>query len=57
MKRTLILFGLGTALLLPFETTVTLSAGILLLLAAIVSGVFAVASPAFLADDQGEEPG
>jgi hypothetical protein len=56
VKRTLILFGLGTALLLPFETTVTLSAGILLLLAAIVSGVFAVASPAFLAEDEGEGP-
>ena len=53
MTRTLILFGLGAAILLPFETTLTLSAGVFLLLAAVVSGVFALADPARLSD--GEE--
>jgi hypothetical protein len=52
MKRTLILFVLGAALLLPFDSTIPLTAGILLLVASIVSGVFAVATPAFLSGDE-----
>jgi hypothetical protein len=44
----MLLFGSGAALLFPFEYTLTLVGGVLLLLAAIVSGVFAVASPEFL---------
>jgi hypothetical protein len=51
LTRTLVLFALGTALLLPFDSTIALTVGILLLLAAIVSGVFAVATPEFLGED------
>lgn len=46
------LFVLGTALLLPFESTVPVLAGVLLLLASIVSGVFTVANPSFLAEEE-----
>lgn len=52
MRRTLLLFGAGAALLFPFEYTLTLVGGVLLLLAAIVSGVFAVANPEFLERDE-----
>jgi hypothetical protein len=45
VTRTLILFGAGTALLLPFEYTLTIVAGVALLLAAIVSGLFALLTP------------
>jgi hypothetical protein len=51
LKAALALFLLGTALLVPFESPVTLVAGVLLLLAWIVVGVFAVASPERLAGD------
>jgi hypothetical protein len=51
MRTTLLLFGAGSALLFPFEYTLTLVGGVLLLLAAIVAGVFAVASPEFLERD------
>jgi hypothetical protein len=51
MIRTLVLFGVGAAVLFVFDYTVTLTAGILILLASIVSGVFATATPAFLAGD------
>jgi hypothetical protein len=47
--RTLVLFGVGAAVLFAFDYTVTLTAGILILLASIVSGVFATATPTFLA--------
>lgn len=51
--RFLLLFVVGAFLLVVFESTFTLFAGIVLLLAAIVYGVFTIASPAFLsaADD------
>ncbi len=52
MTRTLILFGLGSALLFPFDATITIILGVLLLLASIVSGVFAVANPSFLEGDE-----
>jgi hypothetical protein len=54
--RTLVLFAVGASVLFLFETTVTLTAGILILLASIVSGVFATATPEFLAGDD-REPG
>ena len=57
MTRTLILFGLGSALLFPFDATITITVGIVLLLASIVSGVFAVANPSFLEGDEQPPPG
>ena len=38
-------FVLGTALLFPFEHTATIAAGVVLLLAFVVCGVFLLASP------------
>jgi hypothetical protein len=38
-------FLLGSALLFPFSYTATIIAGVVLLLAAVVCGVFALASP------------
>ena len=52
MKQALALFAVGAALLVPFEYTVTLVLGVLLLVAWIVVGVFAIASPERLADDE-----
>jgi hypothetical protein len=51
MKAALALFVLGTAVLVPFDVPVALVAGVFLLLAWIVVGVFAVASPERLAGD------
>lgn len=51
MRVALALFVLGAALLVPFEYPLTLVAGVLLLLAWIVVGVFAVATPERLAGD------
>jgi hypothetical protein len=42
-------FVLGAALLFPFEATLTILFGVLLLLASIVIGVFALATPERLA--------
>jgi hypothetical protein len=42
---------LGFAFIFPFEEWYTLLAGVLLLLAFVVCGVFAIASPEFLARD------
>lgn len=50
MTRTLILFAVGSVVLFFFESTFTLAAGVLLLLASIVSGVFTVANPEFLGE-------
>ena len=47
-------FVLGAGLLLPFESTVTILLGVLLLAAFIVCGVFALATPESLARDPGE---
>ena len=47
-------FGAGSLLMLLFEAPLTRVAGVLLLLAFMVSGVFLVASPAFLAADDDE---
>lgn len=51
MKAALALFVAGTVVLVPFDAPVTLVAGVFLLLAWIVVGVFAVASPERLAGD------
>jgi len=45
----------GLALTVPFDATATLVAGLLLLGAFIVLGVFAVADPEFLAADRDDE--
>jgi hypothetical protein len=50
--RTLILFVVGATVLFFFDVTITLTLGILILFAAIVSGVFATATPEFLARDR-----
>jgi hypothetical protein len=50
VKVPLALFAAGTLLLVPFEYTVTLVAGVLLLVAWIVVGAFAVLSPERLND-------
>jgi hypothetical protein len=46
--RTLVLFVVGATVLFFFDSTVTITTGILILFAAIVSGVFATATPEFL---------
>jgi hypothetical protein len=43
-------FVLGAGLLFPFDSTVTITAGVLLLLAFVVCGVFLLASPGRLKD-------
>ena len=59
LRATLTAFALGAGLLVPFETTVTLTAGVLLLFAFVVLGVFTIASPDYLAraQDESEDPG
>jgi hypothetical protein len=42
---TIACFVLGAGLLFPFEHTVTIAAGVVLLLAFIVCGIFLLASP------------
>jgi hypothetical protein len=44
-------FVLGAGLLFPFEHTLTITAGVLLLVAFVVVGVFALASPERLGKD------
>jgi hypothetical protein len=44
-------FVLGAGLLFPFESTITLALGILLLVAFVVCGVFVLASPEALAGE------
>jgi hypothetical protein len=46
--RTLVLFVVGATVLFFFDSTVTITAGILILFASIVSGVFATATPEFM---------
>ena len=50
-------FVLGVALMIPFEYTITRVLGVLLLFAAIVAGVFAIASPELLAEDEASAAG
>jgi hypothetical protein len=44
-------FVLGVAVMIPFDAWYTITVGIVLLFAAIVTGVFAIATPEFLARD------
>jgi hypothetical protein len=48
-------FVLGVALMVPFEDTITRILGLALLFASIVAGVFAIATPELLADDEADE--
>jgi hypothetical protein len=48
-------FVLGVALMIPFEHAVTRVLGVAALLAAIVAGVFAIASPELLGDDERDD--
>jgi hypothetical protein len=52
MRRTLILFTLGAATMFPFDYTITLALGVAFFVAAVISGVFAIATPEAL----GAEP-
>jgi hypothetical protein len=52
--RTLVLFVVGASVLFFFDSTITITAGILILFATIVSGVFATATPEFLTRDRGD---
>lgn len=49
-------FVLGAGLLFPFEHTLTILAGVLLLVAFVVCGVFVLASPDALADRPDDSP-
>jgi hypothetical protein len=49
-------FVLGAGLLFPFEHTLTILAGVLLLVAFVVCGVFVLASPDALADKPDDSP-
>ncbi len=55
MRRTLILFALGAGFMFPFDYTITLALGVFFFVAAVVSGVFAIASPEALAAEPLEE--
>jgi hypothetical protein len=48
-------FVLGVALMIPFEYTITRILGVALLFGSIVGGVFAIASPELLSDDDPDE--
>jgi hypothetical protein len=48
---TIACFALGAALLFPFDHTLTILAGVLLLVGGVVCGVFVLASPEALARD------
>jgi hypothetical protein len=43
-----LLFVLGVALMVPFESAITLALGVACLMASIVVGVFAIATPEYL---------
>jgi hypothetical protein len=51
----LVCLGAGLALTFPFEAWYTLLPGVLLMLAFVVCGVFAIASPDFLARDDDDD--
>jgi hypothetical protein len=48
-------FLLGCALMVPFEATVTRVLGVMLLFAAVVIGVFAIATPDLLSAERDAE--
>jgi hypothetical protein len=45
-------FALGVGLMVPFEATITRVLGVAFLAAFIVGGVFLIAEPSFLSDDE-----
>jgi hypothetical protein len=47
----------GVLLMVPFESTVTRLLGLLCLFGFIVGGVFLIADPAFLGDEEDADPG
>jgi hypothetical protein len=47
-----VLLLIGIALMVPFESTVTRLLGVAALLAFVVAGVFAIATPAYLDRDE-----
>jgi hypothetical protein len=49
-----LLLVLGVALMVPFEATITRVLGVAVLLAFVVCGVFAIATPEFLARNDDE---
>jgi hypothetical protein len=49
-------FALGVALMIPFEATITRVLGVAALFGAIVAGVFAIATPGLLSEDEDESP-
>lgn len=53
--KAILLFVAGTALLFPFDYAITLLLGVVLLLAFVVYGVFTIASPEFLAEDDKDD--
>jgi hypothetical protein len=54
LVATIAAFVLGAGLLVPFESAVTLAAGVVLLFAFVVLGVFTIASPEYLAQSSDE---
>jgi hypothetical protein len=48
-------FVLGVALMIPFEYTLTRIVGIAALFVAIVAGVFAIATPELLENEEGND--
>jgi glucose uptake protein GlcU len=55
LALTLGCFLTGVVLMVGFEATITRVLGMIALFAFIVSGVFLIADPAFLAEDEDEE--
>jgi hypothetical protein len=51
----LLAFLLGVGLMIPFEATLTRVLGMAFLFAFIVGGLFLIAEPGFLADDEEEQ--
>jgi hypothetical protein len=49
----LALGALGTAILIPFDSPVTIALGVVLLLAFVAWGIALIASPAFTVEDDG----
>ena len=48
------LWAVGAIVMFAFDNTFTLLAGIVIQLAAVVIGIFAIATPEFLTGDEGE---
>jgi hypothetical protein len=47
-----LLFVAGVALMVPFETAITLALGVICLIASIAVGLFAIATPEYLSRDE-----